>query len=345
MLLAGSVGAATNARVTITDSSLTPQVARISPGGKVTWTNTGRLPHVVVSTTNAFKPFLLKPQRTKTLAFARAGSYPYLVDGKRCGYVVAGGGPKGKPCKIIGGGGSPPPPPPPPDFGQKTLRYDIDIIASLHTVETFSGSNNPGNNGVLERELNWKGTWRKVELEVYTGEDTVLSTKLGTETRGSITGQFKWSETRPNNGPCSGTVDYTRQKAKAVLSGGKPKRGQRYAAFDAFAVSSSAIDQLTSTRQRAACNGNESGLPRWGDSETRLIVQGVDITHPPGLSIHPMDTRWNRKAARGTPFPLDRLLEGRGFTLDSGVRMSRTTSEGYLERFTGRVKYIYRRAR
>jgi plastocyanin len=347
LLLAGSVGAAATARVTITDAALTPKVTRISAPGSVTWTNKGAIPHVVISTTGAFKAFVLKVNGKKTIRFSRAGSYPYLVDGKRCGFVAAGGAKPGKNCVLAGGGGSPPPPPPPPsDIRKETIRYDIDIIASLHTVETFSGSNIPGNNGVLERELNWTGKWRRIELDVQiVGEARYVTTKQATAGRGSITGKLKYSETRANNGPCAGTIDYQRVKAKANLSGGRPDRGERYVSFDAYAVSSSAIDELTSSKQRAACRGNESGLPRWGDSETRLIVQGVYIDHPPGLSIHPMDTSWGRKTASGTPFPLDRLLAGRGFTLDTGVRTSRVIQQDYVERFTGRAKYIYKPVR
>ena len=70
MLLAGSVGAAATARVTITDAALTPKVARISAPGSVTWTNKGTLPHYVASTTGAFQ-FLLNVGKSKTVRFAR----------------------------------------------------------------------------------------------------------------------------------------------------------------------------------------------------------------------------------------------------------------------------------
>src|SRR5688572_14497481 len=129
MLLAGSVGAASTARVTITDAALTPKVARISAPGSVTWTNKGTLPHYVASTTGAFKGFLLKVNAKKTIRFSRTGSYPYLVDGKRCGFVAAGGAKPAKNCVLAGGGGSPPPPPSPPsNVSKETLRYDIDVI-------------------------------------------------------------------------------------------------------------------------------------------------------------------------------------------------------------------------
>lgn len=102
VLLAGSVGAASTARVTITDAALTPKVARISAPGSVTWTNKGTFPHVVASTTAAFNALVINVGKSKTVRFRRAGSYPYLVDGKRCGFVVAGAAQPGKNCAFAG---------------------------------------------------------------------------------------------------------------------------------------------------------------------------------------------------------------------------------------------------
>lgn len=68
---------------------------------------------------------------------------------------------------------------------------------------------------------------------------------------------------------------------------------------------------------------------------------GVNVHHPPGASIHPMDTRWSREGGRGTPFPLDRILAHRGFTIDSGTRRASRSETGYQLEFTGRVKYVF----
>lgn len=212
----------------------------------------------------------------------------------------------------------------------------------MRTVETFSGYNNPGANGTLDRKLDWTGKWRRVELDVQTvGTAGYLSTKYDTSTRGAITGTLEYSDTRGDSGPCSGDVDYPRYKARALISGSKPDRGKRSVSFDASALNTSAIDELTRSKQKADCNATDLGLPRWGDT-SRLVVLGVHIHHPPGLSIHPMDTHWSREAATGTPFPLDRVLAGRGFSLDTGVRTSRITQSGYVERFTGCAKYVFK---
>jgi hypothetical protein len=339
VLLAGSVGAASTARVTISDSSLTPRVARIAAPGSVTWTNKGRVPHFVASTTGAFSGFLLKVNARKTVRFARAGSYPYLVDGKRCAHVVAGGGPASGKCNVPGGGGRQPPPPPSSDVDKKTLRYDIKIVASLRTVEVFSGSNNPGANGTLDLDLSWTGTWRRVELEVVTvGARSILSTKQATSRRGSITGRLEYRDSRGDSGPCADDIDYAQYKAQALVNGEKPERGKRTVSFSAYALNTSAIDDLTHSRQKASCNNVQLGLPQWEAGP--VVVMGVDIHHPPGLSTHPMDTSWSREAT-GTAFPLDRFLAGRGFTLDTGVRTARDSDSGYTMRFTGRAKYVY----
>jgi hypothetical protein len=105
-------------------------------------------------------------------------------------------------------------------------------------------------------------------------------------------------------------------------------------------ISPSTIDERTASIGKASCDGQYLELPDWGD-EKELVVQGVDIHHPPGFSIHPMDTRWSRETATGTPFPLDRMLAVRGFSLSSGLRQSRHTQEGYLEKFTGSVRYVF----
>jgi hypothetical protein len=153
-----------------------------------------------------------------------------------------------------------------------------------------------------------------------------------------------YSDSRSDSGPCSDDIDYPPSKAKALVSGSKPDRGKRSVSFDAFVVNTSPVDELTRSKQKARCNDRELGLPRWGDMPD-IVVQGVSIHHPPGLAIHPMDTRWSRETATGTPFPLDRFLAGRGFSLDTGVRTSQVTQTGYVERFTGRAKYIFRPAR
>jgi hypothetical protein len=332
------VGAAATARVTITDAALTPKVARIAAPGSVTWTNRGTFSHSVASTTGAFKAFVLKVNARKTVRFSRTGSYPYLVDGKRCGFVVAGNAQPGKSCAFAGGGGSPPPPPP-SGVEKKTLRYDIKVVAMLRTVEVFSGSNDAGSNGTLDRKLDWTGNWRRVELEVVTvGARSILTTTQATATRGSITGRHEYRDSRGNSGPCAGDIDYPQYKARALVNGEKPERGKRTVSFAAFAVNTSAIDELTFSRQKASCNNVQLGLPQW--EAGGVVVLGVDIHHPPGLSTHPMDTSWSREAA-GTAFPLDRFLAGRGFTLDTGVRTARDSDTGYSMRFTGRAKYVY----
>ena len=118
-----------------------------------------------------------------------------------------------------------------------------------------------------------------------------------------------YSDSRGDSGPCSGDIDYPQYKAQALVNGSKPDRGKRSVSFDASAVNTSAIDEFTNAKHRANCNDQQLGLPRWGDTGN-IVVLGVNIHHPPGSSIHPMDTSWSREAATGTPFPLDRFLAG-----------------------------------
>ena len=55
-----------------------------------------------------------------------------------------------------------------------------------------------------------------------------------------------------------------------------------------------------------------------------------------------MDTRWSREGKVGTtPFPFDRILGHKSFTLNGGARQSSRSETGYEEKFNGSVKYIF----
>ena len=74
-------GASTN-RIAVLDRSVRPPVLTIAAGTGVTWTNRGRRVHRVKSDTRAWAAFALKPGRSRSVAIARPGRYPYHVDGR-----------------------------------------------------------------------------------------------------------------------------------------------------------------------------------------------------------------------------------------------------------------------
>lgn len=325
------------ADVAVKDTGLSPPLVAVDLGGKVRWKNTGRALHVVTSTANTFPPVRLRPGTMRAVTFTKRRCERYTVDGRFAGRIAVGGA-------ACAGGGAPRPTPGGTTTNangvvEQILRYDVRIVASLHQVETFT-STHPEGNGVLDLDLSWTGSWHRLELKLQTVAGSAVFVPVqGTVLRGTIGGKLKFSETRQSNGgSCGGTVEYAGLKARVTLTGGAVKGGRPYISFDASLVDDAAADEPTRVKQDAVCDGNTPGLPRWQAEGFKVL--GVDVHHPPGLSIHPMDTRWSREGGPGIPFPLDRVLAHRGFTIDSGVRTARHTQTGYVQTFTGHVKYV-----
>lgn len=174
----GGVSGASSGTVTIRDGGLSPTVARIDVPGKVTWSNRGARPHVVVSLSASFRPLVLQPGQSKSVTFRSRRCERYSVDGRFNGRVLAGV----SACAGGGGsgGGSP------PGVEEKVFRYDVRVTAYLHQVETYSSANNPEGNGTTDLELSWTGTWRKFELKLSSGEgSTAFFTAPASERRGN----------------------------------------------------------------------------------------------------------------------------------------------------------------
>jgi len=80
--------------VQVGDGLLTPATVAVLVGGTVTWQDTGKQPHRVVSSARAWAPFTVRPGKLRTVKFPRTGRFRYRVDGKVPGLVlvVAQGG-------------------------------------------------------------------------------------------------------------------------------------------------------------------------------------------------------------------------------------------------------------
>jgi hypothetical protein len=255
----------------------------------------------------------------------------YSVDAKFQGRISVAGAP----CAAAGGEGSK------TGLDEKTYRYDITVTATVHEVETFTGS--PISSGTLDRELTWTGTWRRYELKVLSGFGFIgVQPVRGTENRGTITGHLDLSETRPaDGGTCNVAIDYS-GKATATLVGSRPKGRRATIDFTANIIDAAAVDDLTLARTGAACKGSQKVLPHWLD-QVNPVSLGAVIHHPPGASIHPMDTRWTAESKTSAlPIPFARVVAHQGFTIDSGVRTATETQTGYVDRFTGRVKFVFK---
>jgi plastocyanin len=90
-VVAVAVGAAARTprtrTVEVADASLKPTPATIGIGDSVTWLNTGRRKHRVISDTSAWTALSLAPKQGGTVKFSRVGTYRYHVDGRRQGIV------------------------------------------------------------------------------------------------------------------------------------------------------------------------------------------------------------------------------------------------------------------
>jgi plastocyanin len=77
-VLAGAPRAAEPAKVTIRDFAYGPSVLTIRAGMTVTWINRDDEPHVVTSTTKAFRSGALDTGQSYSFRFAAPGTYHYF---------------------------------------------------------------------------------------------------------------------------------------------------------------------------------------------------------------------------------------------------------------------------
>ena len=76
------------ARVSVSETSVSPVIVRVGGGGSVKWLNAGEQRHRITSDTRTWPPFALDPGKSRTIAFRKTGRYPYRVDGRRRALVV-----------------------------------------------------------------------------------------------------------------------------------------------------------------------------------------------------------------------------------------------------------------
>jgi plastocyanin len=108
---AGRSAAPATVKIVVTDLGSRPAKIQLKQGAALTWQNIGRHVHTISST--AWKPFVLRPGKTKKLKIAKVGRFSFRIDGKVKGTVVV----KKKPTTQTGSTTTTPPPPPPPPPG------------------------------------------------------------------------------------------------------------------------------------------------------------------------------------------------------------------------------------
>src|SRR5262249_10333313 len=156
--------AAPSVAFTLTDSQINPPTATLPEGATVTFTNVGIQTHVI--TGFGIPAIRVPPATTRSLTLWRTGCIPLSVDGGHYSTVAR-----------VGSASCAAPPPPPPVGGAPSdrppssadvqrLGYDIDVRASLRSVETFGS---PAVKQALT--LAWTGTWRGIQVELATAGD------------------------------------------------------------------------------------------------------------------------------------------------------------------------------
>jgi hypothetical protein len=305
-------------QVRIVGQTLRPATIRIGPGRSVTWIACGAGSRRIESTSRprAWTAFTLRPNQQRRVVFNRVGRYPYRLNGKVNGVVIVA---------VLGTA--------PPGQGQneRTVRYDVRVEANYAYRRTIDG-------GPAETRLSYVGNWRNVAVKVFDsfGTLTVNSNKA----RGTIDGKLTYLDAI-GAARCQGELDYPPFPARVTLAAGRPKGSRPYVAFDSD-VEDQGDTQDATRRATQAC----SDLPTndtasfWPDG--RIVVRSVEIT-PPGAGIGGMNARFDmRQGATGIPFPLDRLRDGRGFTI-VGERTiaTRPCGSGCTESSTGRVEFRF----
>ena len=332
--------------VRLTDTALRPVEVAIAVNDSVRWRNDGRQTHKVASDTRAWTPFTLRPGRTKSVRFARAGCYRYKVDGKLKGRVAV--------SASCGSAGTPPPPP--SGTGPTIYRYDITVTGRARTVQRISGDTRPpslGNNtnGTIDVDLGWKSTYRNVAFKKTTvGADAFTIVPAGSLfSRGTTDITFTYNHAREGVwGPCQGNFSMQALASRTSTTGSRgPPLGNTLQFYSQMLLGPA---MTISNRIRSACP-KYSDEPVWIESgrEVRYIVRGgltwEDVSDPITL----VTVGVKRKSAR-IFFPLDRLSQGDGFTIQTGpVRNQTSCAEGgppfCAETFNGFliVKFVPRR--
>jgi hypothetical protein len=313
-------------QITIQDRTLAPPELRVPAGATVEFVNAGKRFHRVLAERGVWSPIILPPRGRARVRLLVPGRYPYKVDGRLKGLVIAG-------APIAGFS-----PRPGSALTELETRYAVRIDARIREQTTHSGSTNPASNGTETADLTW--TIRIPSL-LLRHQGVGLNVTVGTRaSRGTFVGRFVFSDTRAST-RCADSVDYTGLVSEVLLQGSR-QDGKASVSLDAGLVPASAdrYEQIRRAATRGA--GCESiNDADWLDEQVP-VDRGVRIHHPPSFSIAAWDSRWSREG-RGTPFPLDAILAGRGFTVSSGTRSfsDRSCGSGCTESFTGSVRYVF----
>jgi hypothetical protein len=299
--------------VTILDDRVVPTTVTIVVGDQVTWTNRGLSAHAVIAKKNAFSGFTLPPTGTHSLRFPKAGRYPYLVDGRMTAIVIVGSG-----AGAAGGGGGSGT----TSSSSSNARYEVDISVTTHEHETSARE-------VWDATIDWTGKWEGVYYSI--APDAIgVRPRPGGVFMGTIQALEKvtlFNSMDPNKSPvqCRGDIPREAEAARLVFS------SSYFGASGQMNFASSPVDgglsfagKLDSVK--ATC------------SEPYLLIPdpgGFDFTTPAGIefSLDPpraLLLQFKATSTTKVPFPLDQLIAGKSFGIETGTQTKSTPSGGVV---------------
>ncbi len=290
--------------VTITDAHVVPTAVTIFVGDKVTWTNKGTRAHAVAATKNAFVGFTLAPAGTHFVRFPNAGRFPYLVDGRMAAAVIV---------LAAGGAGST------TKSSSQSAHYEVDVSVSVHEHRTSSTED-------WDATIEWTGKWKSVSYS--TAPDAMgvrpppVGVFMGTISASEKATLFNSMEINKSPVQCKGDIPASPEAARLVFS------GTHLGAQGQMNFSSGPIDGAQSFQSKldsvkASCSFPPIFLP---------YPIGFQFTTPDGIdfSVLPataLTLQFTTKSKTKIPFPLDHLITGQSFGIETG-KQTRTNSGG-----------------
>ena len=288
---------ARTARVVVTDSSIAPQEAKIGIGDSVTWANPGTHAYRIASDTGAWPAFGVPPGGEHTVPFPKAGRFPYTVDGARHAVVVVSTGRAGSSDLPL-------------MPGERRVRYDVTVTVTSRYHEVWEHP--VAGTGVVDTQENSTARWADVGFRIIS--NLVVPTSPG----GSPGTIQAWATFSAHSPPriyqpenCQGELAVqTYDSRLAVGAIGRSTINFIGQADDAGMAFFLALTDKIKSRCRVHPEIVNSGL-----SMSFTLPDKIEFTNSGALSVV-----WSASASGTVPFPLDQILAGRSFVIETGTQ-------------------------
>jgi hypothetical protein len=215
-------------------------------------------------------------------------------------------------CGGAGGGGG-------TGGGTKTVvyHYDVTLVGHVKDTTVYTGNAAADLNGTLMLDLDWRGAFDNIAVEkVTTGDVFVIAMNKGLFGSGSVSGTHHFTETRERfGGMCSGIVEITATPARIAVG------GSRVTGVTEFVLAAQMLDDPSASwwktinaKHEQSCDGFGKGDPHFPFEE--FVVQEVTVS--PFVLLLEMDAKRRDESGAMWP-PLNRLVNGDAFTIDTGL--------------------------